>query len=179
MKFTLFARQAVSALLIAVFTLVNSGASSVLYADATARSKYVAKCVDAFLGDLPADIRARTFMVPDSESLKQPAWLENDIMTELVSTNTAIAQANADYAINYKLIEDKKDYVKIAFRLIDAKTEKLVSYKTVTAGDQMQTAFDYEHKVAPKPVVKESGTRWGLLVLLGIIVAGVALTSKI
>jgi hypothetical protein len=179
-------------MLASVFLIFNCGNCGVIFADSdnTARKQNIKECIAEFLKSLPDEVKASNFLVTDAESQKQPAWLEDGVINSLVAEKITIisqvttgadkAVPNNYYILGYKLVEENKDSLKIAFRLTDARTDKLAYYVSVKNGAASKTEkYNYEHRVAPKPYVKHEGTQWGLLILFGLVVAGIALQPKI
>ena len=144
--------------------------------------------MEQFVKDAPLDFMLRNIAVQGSEDLKQPAWLEDGIISYLIGKNAAIVEqgstqdpqsaVRADYVISYKLVEEKKDSVRVAFKLIDGKSNRLLKYVTVK-GEQPQVKIDYERRVAPAPYVKPQGKPVGLYLIIGGLLLGYALIPKI
>lgn len=142
------------------------------------RAKNAAQCVDEFLKSLPQGYETKSFKITESGVLRQPAWLEDAITSEMMAKKLALMENNADYLLDYKLIEDKKNSVKISFKLVDGKTDKVVSYSSIKAGEK-EEKIDYEHRVKKNTYVKTEGVQWGLIILVGMVLIGVMLQPKI
>ena len=163
-------------------TLVFAADSSEEY-----RKKNLNKCIEQFLTNVPEDFKLKNISVIGSEELKQPAWLEDGIITYFVENKISIvehnpvqtaASGNIDYIVSYKLVDEKKNLVKVAFKLIDGNNSKLVKYLTVQ-GQQPEERLSYDNRVAPAPYVKPQGKPWGLYIIIGALLAGYALVPKI
>jgi len=177
--------------LASVFFIFNCGNCGYVFADSdnTARARSIRECADEFLKTLPDEVKASNFLVTDAESQKQPAWLEDGVIDSLMAAKISIIQQistgsdkavpNNYYILGYKLVEENLDSLKIAFKLTDARTDKLAYYASIKNGTVSKAEkFDYEHRAPAKPFVKHKGTEWGLIILLVLIVGGIALQPK-
>ncbi|MFH1369364.1 MAG: DUF4136 domain-containing protein [Elusimicrobiota bacterium] len=150
------------------------------------RKANVGKCVEQFVASAPDDFKAKNISLVSNADPKNAGWMEEGIVSAFMSMGISIIEQTGslqgtvqpDYIVNYNLIEQKKESVKIGFKLVDGKTGKLIKYSTMK-GTQVPENFDYERRV-PKPAYQRvEGTPWGLFVVIGLVLFGYALQPKI
>jgi hypothetical protein len=180
MRFRPVCKKLIAVILAAAFVIMNSGAGALCAeTDNTVRMKNATQCVDEFIKSLPEGSESKSFQITEAGVLRQPAWLEDVITTEMVAKKIIVMEKNADFILDYKLVEDTKYSVKIGFKLVDGKTDRVISYTTLKGGEQKVEKINYEHRVPRKPFVKTEGTHWGLIALVGMVVVGLLLQPKI
>lgn len=180
-------KRTVSAILTVCFTVSVLGNSfAFALSREEVRSKNVQACVDQFIQEAPMDFKMKNIALSFNETQKEAGWLQDGVLTALLNKSISIVEQNkasqeglsAEYVLNCTLIEDKKDSVKIGFKLIDARTNRLVKYYAAKASETPEK-FDYERR-APQPAyVKPQGRPWGLYVLVGTLLVGYILIPKL